>query len=240
MQAIQAKLHGVAKDENFLKNLIYSGALDICIDGLNEVSADTRASITQFVEEYFKGNILMTTQPIEWTPPATATKYVLQPLKQDQIETFLVNRYDMFQNTITTSIDEYEKICRTYLVNALDSKHPKEIFDSTQRILSNPMDATIVAQMLAHGGTPDLFHLEEQQYQIMAEDYERVHIGKRFPLHEFSERIYQMRLKDKITIPEETFTDELLCMERYKMVLNRQVAGNGTGSVYLKRKISGQ
>ena len=40
--AIQAKLHGQAQDAQFLKNLIYSGAIDICIDGLNEVTADTR------------------------------------------------------------------------------------------------------------------------------------------------------------------------------------------------------
>jgi len=45
IEAIQAKLHGQAQDAEFLKNLIYSGAIDICIDGLNEVTADTRAKI---------------------------------------------------------------------------------------------------------------------------------------------------------------------------------------------------
>ncbi len=37
IEAIQAKLHGQAQDAAFLKNLIYSGAIDICIDGLNEL-----------------------------------------------------------------------------------------------------------------------------------------------------------------------------------------------------------
>ncbi|HEY9802051.1 MAG TPA: HEAT repeat domain-containing protein [Leptolyngbyaceae cyanobacterium] len=45
IEAIQDKLHGQAQDADFLKNLIYSGAIDICIDGLNEVTADTRAKI---------------------------------------------------------------------------------------------------------------------------------------------------------------------------------------------------
>jgi hypothetical protein len=63
IEAIQIKLHGQAQDAEFLKNLIYSGAIDICIDGLNEVTADTRAKICQFVESYFRGNIIMTTQP---------------------------------------------------------------------------------------------------------------------------------------------------------------------------------
>lgn len=86
LEAIQAKLHGPAQDPAFLRNLIYSGALDICIDGLNEVSADARAKITAFVESYFKGNILMSTQPLEWTPPATAKIYILEPLTENQIE----------------------------------------------------------------------------------------------------------------------------------------------------------
>ena len=85
IEAIQTKLHGQAQDAGFLKNLIYSGAIDLCIDGLNEVTADTRAKITQFVETYFKGNIIMTTQPLEWLPPSTAKIYQLQPLRSDQI-----------------------------------------------------------------------------------------------------------------------------------------------------------
>ncbi|BAY36171.1 hypothetical protein NIES2111_04930 [Nostoc sp. NIES-2111] len=52
IEAIQDKLHGQAQDADFLKNLIYSGAIDICIDGLNEVTAETRAKICQFVESY--------------------------------------------------------------------------------------------------------------------------------------------------------------------------------------------
>ena len=42
IEAIQEKLRGQAQDVNFLKSLIYSGAIDIYIDGLNEVTADTR------------------------------------------------------------------------------------------------------------------------------------------------------------------------------------------------------
>lgn len=45
IEAIQAKLHGLAEKSDFLESLIYSGAIDICIDGLNEVSADTRAKV---------------------------------------------------------------------------------------------------------------------------------------------------------------------------------------------------
>ena len=42
-EGIQGKLFGYAQDKDFLQSLVYSGAMDVCIDGLNEVSPDTRA-----------------------------------------------------------------------------------------------------------------------------------------------------------------------------------------------------
>ena len=70
------------------------------------------------------------------------------------------------------------------------------------------MDLDIVAQMLAYGRDPNLFNLQQQQYEIMAEDYERVHIGRKFPLTEFSERVYQMRLNDETKLPKGEFIEE--------------------------------
>jgi truncated hemoglobin YjbI len=92
IEAIYAKLQGQVQDAKFLRNLIYNGAIDICIDGLNEVTADTRAKISQFAESYFRGNIIMTTQPLDWIPPSTAKKYELQPLEREQIQQFLIYR----------------------------------------------------------------------------------------------------------------------------------------------------
>jgi hypothetical protein len=92
IEAIYAKLQGQVQDAKFLRNLIYYGAIDICIDGLNEVTADTRAKISQFAESYFRGNIIMTTQPLDWIPPSTAKKYELQPLEREQIQQFLIYR----------------------------------------------------------------------------------------------------------------------------------------------------
>ncbi|ERT04867.1 AAA domain family protein [Lyngbya aestuarii BL J] len=80
--AIQEKLDDYVKqDPNFLQSLIYHRAIDICIDGLNEVTPDTQAKIIKFVESNFKANIIMTTQP-NWTPLSTAMFkiYTLQPV----------------------------------------------------------------------------------------------------------------------------------------------------------------
>jgi len=224
VEAIHAKLPEVVADRRFLRRLVCGGALDLCIDGLNEVSADARAAITQFVERSFKGNVLLTTQPLEWQPPATARVFVLQPLRRDRIEAYLLSRYGLFVET-PDAIGQtgYESACRAYLAEAFDSRQPPELLASNQRILSNPMDAVIVAQMLAHGETPSLFRLEEQQYTLMAADFARLHIGRAFPLAEFAERVYQMRLNDRAALPFEEFPGEIACMERHKMAVRRLV-----------------
>jgi hypothetical protein len=89
-------------------------------------------------------------------------------------------------------------------------------------VLSNPMDLTVVAQMLAVGHTPDLFHLREQQYELMAQSYREVNpANPDFPLKKFSEEAYLMRLEDRTIIPA-LFKQELLRMEFFKMVVSRQ------------------
>ncbi|ERT04866.1 AAA domain family protein [Lyngbya aestuarii BL J] len=83
--AIQEKLDDYVKqDPYFLQSLIYHCAIDICIDGLNEVTPDTQANLIKFVESNFKTNIMMTTQP-NWTPlPTEMLKiYTLKPLKYE-------------------------------------------------------------------------------------------------------------------------------------------------------------
>jgi hypothetical protein len=224
LEAIQAKLHGCVKeDPNFLKNLIYSGAIDICIDGLNEVTPDTRAKITSFVENYFNGNIIMATQPLEWTPPSTAKTYTLQPLKGEQIEQFLISRRPpILPEDAKVKGSDYEQACKNYLATVLNSGIPEEEI-ATRRMLSNPMELTIVAILLSQGKTPDLLNLQQQQFDIMKADYERLYPAKTFPLKTFAEAVYQMRLNDKAEIPPEEWQEELQCMERHKMVISRKV-----------------
>ena len=223
MDAIGAKLHGYVKeDPHFLQNLIYSGAMDICIDGLNEVTPDTRAKITSFVERYFKGNIILATQPLEWTPPSTSTAriYRLQPLKQEQIQQFLQTRQKFLPENASVVGEDYDRACQNYLAHVNATQHSPEEKKAVQRMLSNPMELSIVSGMLARGEKPDLLNLQQQQYNIMAADYQRIHL-QNFPLAKFSETAYEMRLKDESAIPTE-WHKELKCLERYKMVISRQ------------------
>lgn len=225
IEAIQKKLHGdEIKDPKFLQSLVYSGAIDICIDGLNEVNPDTRAKITQFVESHFKGNILMTTQPLEWTPPSTAKTYVIQPLRLEQVDRYLTSRQPFLPKGAIVG-DAYEQACHNFLKTLLDDKTPlsSEERKTAQAILSNPMELTLAAWMLARGIQPDLFNLREQQYKLMAEEYQTIQKHD-FPLKKFSEAIYQRWLTDEKVLPADNFYNELLCMEdeKYRMVVRRQ------------------
>lgn len=221
--AIQAKLYGQAQDADFLRDLIYSGAIDIYIDGLNEVTPDTRASIKEFVEKNFKGNIVLTTQPLEWQPPGQV--YDLQPLGMEQISDFLQQHRPNLAMEPTT----YSQNCKNYLQSVqaeLTSENiPADEKVALQQSLSNPMDLTVVAQLIASEKWPNLLRLREQQYTTMTEYYQRIYLGRSFPLGAFADLAYQLRLESQVQIPESDFNDELFCLERHKMVVRRQKPG---------------
>lgn len=94
-----------------------------------------------------------------------------------------------------------------------------------KEVLSNPMDLTVVARMLAKELSPDLFHLQEQQYTWMAEEY-RQSYGFSFP-RDFAEEAYRMRLEDRADIPKEKFEKSLSLMEEepFKLVVRREWTG---------------
>jgi hypothetical protein len=68
--------------------MVYAGALMVIVDGLNEVSADTREKIGAFARDMSKGDMLVGTQPIEWTEPPGATVVDLLPLSRKEAERF--------------------------------------------------------------------------------------------------------------------------------------------------------
>jgi HEAT repeat protein len=233
IEAIQAKLHGQAQDTDFLRSLIYSGAIDICIDGINEVNAETRAKICQFVETNFQGNIIMTTQPLEWIAPATAKTYYIQPLTPNQVDKFLLSRVSRLPKDSPVQGKDYEEACKKFLKTVLDSSNlnnskpsnqqSSEEIIATMRILSNPMDLSLVSLMLSQNKEPNLFNLQQQQYNLMSAEYLRER-GYEFPLKKFSQEVYQMRLNDESALCADEFYKELESMEdeKYKMVVSRQ------------------
>jgi HEAT repeat protein len=216
LAAIQKKLHGQLRDAGYLRALIHAGALKVLIDGMNEASPDARARITQFVEEYFKGDFILTTQPISGPPPATARVYVLQPLLPQQIEPFLLQQWEGVQSRATLDREHYEAAVRRYVEAMRQSSQS----DPRLVALSNPMDATLAAELLARGETPDVFRLVEQRYRVMSEEF-RAREGRDFQLERFAERVYDWRNSGESDIHIQDFEAEVASLVKDRLMLKR-------------------
>lgn len=217
--AIQQKFLGFVKDEAFLETIIYTGGLDVCIDGLNEVTPDTRATITEFVRSHPGTTVLLATQPLlDWRAPGRV--YRLLPLQEAHAIEFLKSRYDATDERRTLSRVDYELTCDDYIAEALEPNQDGELLMSLRRVLSNPMDLTVVAQMLLARTRPDLLRLQEQQFAVAASRFSRATL-REFPLAQFSERIYQMRLRDDSELPSDISEEETTALALAKMIFGR-------------------
>jgi len=221
VEGIREKLAGPASDLVFLRSLIYSGAMDICIDGLNEVSPTTVANIQSFFSTNSSANIILATQPFDWTPPSGIERLTLLPLKTERIEEFLASREPTLDRSGPVRGDAYKAACATFLATAFNAQKPGEDLQWTKRVLSNPMDLSVVVQMVANGKVPNLFSLQEQQYELAAEEYRRTHGGQEFPLKRFSESVFQMRLDDQRELPPDKSIAEQPALKKYRLIVPR-------------------
>ena len=108
---------------------------------------------------------------------------------------------------------DYDRACQNFLAHLAPDHLGREAMAQT---LSNPMELTLVAQMLAQGEQPDLLNLQQQQYDTTARRYQHIHLHQPFPLVEFGEMAYQMRLADDFTIPAEPWFKELSAIKLHR------------------------
>ncbi len=220
VSAIQNKTHGLAQKSSYLRDLIYVGAIDIYIDGLNEVSKDIKSEIRIFCENYTNCKVFLSTQPIIWKPaPSSLKTYKLLPLNDEQILQFLVSKEASITENAKLKGNAFKEACKNYIDKIFISE-PNE--DSIRKILSNPMELTLVAEMIAEGKKPNLFNLQKQQYDIMNKGYKEVNLID-FPIETFSQKAFEIRLNPKKNRFTSDERDELYCMEKYKMVVPKMV-----------------
>jgi hypothetical protein len=239
-EAILPKLQGECRDVGFLRALVCEGTLDLCIDGLDAISAKNRAKLSHFVMYNCQGNILITTRPTEWTPQQGYTTYHIQSLRQEQIEGFLRMCYRLLPVDVSMSRVEYMHACEIYLQQALGADLPDRELTENQQALTNPMNLTLVALLCVYGKTPDLLRLMEQCYHLIAATYQQQNDDQNFPLLQFSERVYRMRLNDEGVIPHQRFEKEIDCLMRYAMILNRtsfDIYGNPVSEWYFRHEM---
>ena len=144
-------------------------------------------------------------------------------LDRQQIEDFLLSRSTELPDGAPVAGEGFARAACGFLArsfNALDGTPERE---ALQRALSNPMDLTVVAQILAQGREPDLMELQEQSFQLMESDYRRINQGSAFPIKRFAEAVYAMRLADQKALKgDEHADDEVAAMERHRMLLRRE------------------
>ncbi len=220
-ELIQRKLKGKGGDETFLRSIIWSGGLRIVIDGLNEVSVETREKIRRFVDDFPKANVLLATQPMLWKRPPKAKVFRILPLTDDRIQAFLESRYTTFTQPVALTGAAYDERCREYLSRVLASTQSEEDRSAARLVLSNPMDLTTAAQILVGGETPTLKNLQQQQFSAVDHDFRDTHAGQPFPLTQFSDGVYERLLQNEITLDREAFFEPIQALAAHKMVLTQ-------------------
>lgn len=220
--AISAKLLGVAQEDSFVKAILYNGFLDVYIDGLNEVGPETRVRIAQFVSQFRYGRTRISTQPIAWSVPETATVIEILPLERDKIANFLHTRYGQYSPVRPITQAAYQELCDNFLDRMIGEGVSGERRVVHQKVLSNPFDATIVGQLLIHH--PDkpvhLLNLQEEYFGQMAAYYQATFPLKgTFPLAAFAEAIYIRHLADDPRLPYDEFPDEVFALQQFKMAI---------------------
>ncbi len=223
--AILQRLHGLPEDALFLQNLLHVGALDVYIDGVNEVGENVRLQIATFVDRYPHTPVVLTMQRMAWDPPSSRL-LELQPLSRiDSIE-FLQTRESSLPSDAPLAGDPFREKCETYLdeqYRQLDAIEDEDEQVGCLAILSNPMDLSTIAQLLACRREPSILRLPQEQYQLMAQRFEQDH-RRPFPLELFSRRVLENDLESegrRRPLPADDFIEEVQCLENHKMAYRR-------------------
>jgi hypothetical protein len=216
LEALENKLEGAARDKDFLRDLVYAGAMDVCIDGLNQVPPDTRAKVAEFMDRFHRGNLIVTTQPMRWRAPKLARALRLEPLHRDQILTFLQSREPALPASANIRGAEFLTQCEKWVTCVLAA----EDGNAAVMVLSNPLDATVAAELIAQGNTPDVLDLREQQYGEMAAQY-KDKFGMEFQLQKVAETAYEMRVAGREEFVTEGLEREIAYMEDHRMLVEK-------------------
>ncbi len=225
LPAIQKRLQGHARDEQYLRDLVYVGALDIFIDGLNEAPPDTRARIAQFFQESFSGNFVLTTQPLVWDAPLTARVWELQPLAVEEVEEFMRVQWPRLQPSAKIEEDRYTLAVRDLLAGLREQAgQHKAIAAERLRMLCNPMECVFAAELLAAGLVPEPGLVLAQIYRLMVEEFQAKR-GIPFPEQRFAERVFNWRQSGEPYVDMQGFEHEALALEKHKLMRKLAVDG---------------
>jgi hypothetical protein len=182
IEAIAEKLPPSFRDLGLLETLVFHGAFDIYIDGLNEVNADVRERIYTFLVTYSHAKVILSTQRFKWNVPSNCAVLDVQPLNDDEVREYLLRigpETSSYQRAVLTySAEKRSRVSGPTIVNA-EGGWP----------ITTPFDLTIVSRLLVLGVQPNEFDLQEQYLSYVSARFAN-DAGESFPMAALSEVAY--------------------------------------------------
>lgn len=213
-------VEGIAKEDAFLRTLIHCRDLAVVIDGVNEVSPDTRARIVDFAISHADADVFLSTQPILSETQSSVPQLVLRPLSEGDLETFLLCFQDFLPPDATVTGENYAAAVKAF-VNEMRSQPDQETRAHDLTILSNPIDLTLVSELLANGEKPQPSRLDQQIFEKAEQKWMVLNQGAPFPLEEFAEYCFTQRKNDSRRIDEPRFIDLAKVLARNRILIPR-------------------
>ncbi len=217
--AIAKRAPGLLDDRTLIRTLVYSGALRVFIDGYNEVDVATQECISEFLAANPQGNILVSSQ-IPLRGLRTLPTYHLEPLHDDQVREFLTSRVAILEGDLAVTGDDFVALASAFL------DQNKDADSALWLALSNPMDLTTVALLLAAGREPNLLSLQAQQFDLMRAAHLQAH-GTSFREAALAEAVLNALLENQDDLSELGVPAEVSSLIEHKLALLRtyQVPG---------------
>ena len=221
VEAIVGLLPPHVNDQKLIDRMIYSGAIDVYVDGLNEAGSDVRGEVNAFLRKLSKGNVLITTQPTSWSPPGLARRLQLQPLDSSQIVDFLKMR--------SQGDEDFEKRAADFVTSRLEGDSLDD--DEKRRnleALSVPFDLELAGHLLSMGQAPNLLQLQRHHIELVSERYHQ-ETQETFPMDELAERAYRSRTDDSRRLEADGLDAALLAvLEEERIVVKRTTRRHGS------------
>jgi hypothetical protein len=221
--AISRIIHDV-QETGFVRSLVHTRALIVVVDGLNEVSADTREKIGAFARDMSKGDVIVATQPIEWRPPPNSRTFGLLPLNRSEATAFIGSRPVGADPSQPCHGPAYKAAVETFVSRALDEAPSDLERDTAELMLSNPFDLAFAAELLARGRMPSPSKLVDEAFRLAEERYRNV-AKTLFPMEAFGLHAVKMRLEDRNWLNPDEFAAEASCLLEQRLLVSRAMKG---------------
>jgi hypothetical protein len=221
--AISRIIHDV-QETGFVRSLVHTRALVVIVDGLNEVSADTREKIGTFARDMSKGDVIVATQPIEWRPPPNSLRVELLPLNRSEATAFIESRPVGADPNQPCHGAGYKAAVQKFVSRALDEAPSDLERETAELMLSNPFDLAFAAELLARGRMPSPTALVDEAYRLADDRYREV-AKVPFPLAAFGRHAVTMRLEDRNWLNPDEFAAEASCLLKQRLLVSRALKG---------------